>query len=83
MSKFLNANEVLQRLFDDDFGVSEDASSDDEGEGIFAYAGQQHIDAAEVAALSRGVASKGQSVPEGNMGATDSKGQQHKFPSKK
>ena len=36
---------------------SEGDISDEEGEGIFAYAGQPHIDAVEVAALSRGVVS--------------------------
>ena len=54
MSKFLSVDEVVERLFDDDFSFSEDDISDEEGEGIFAYAGQPHIDAAEVAALSRG-----------------------------
>ena len=32
---------VIQRLFEDDFGLSENESSNEEGEGIFAYAGQQ------------------------------------------
>ena len=57
MSKFLSVDEVVERLFDDDFSFSEGDISDEEGEGIFAYAGQPHIDAAEVAALSRGVVS--------------------------
>ena len=35
---------VIQRLFEDDFGLSENESSNEEGEGIFAYAGQQHLD---------------------------------------
>ena len=41
MARKLGVDEVLQRLFDDDFGLSEDDSSDEDGEGIFAYAGQQ------------------------------------------
>ena len=53
MWKFLSVDEVVERLFDDNFSFSEGDSSDEEGEGIFAYAGQPHIDAAEVAALSR------------------------------
>ena len=35
---------VIQRLFEDDFGLSENESSNEEGGGIFAYAGQQHLD---------------------------------------
>ena len=34
----MNANEVIQRLFEDDFGLSENGNSDKEGEGIFTYA---------------------------------------------
>ena len=62
---------------------------DEEGEGIFAYAGQPHNDATEVAALSRGVVSipidstTGRSVPEGdgrgNKCTKDSKGQEDEF----
>ena len=42
MSKFLSVDEVVERLLDDDFSFSEGDSSDEEGEGIFAYAGH-HI----------------------------------------
>ncbi len=35
----MDADEVIQRLFDDDFGFSENETSDEEGEGIFACAG--------------------------------------------
>ena len=73
MARKLGVDEVLQRLFDDDFGLSEDDSSDEDGEGIFAYAGQQHFDAAEVAALSSGVTFNPGSVPEGNAEALASK----------
>ena len=89
MSKFLSVDEVVELLFDDDFSFLEGDISDEEGEGIFAYAGQPHIDAAEVAALSRGVVSipidstTGRSVPEGgNKCATDSKGQEDEFSGK-
>ena len=92
MSKFMSVDEVVERLFDDDFSFSEGDISDEEGEGIFTYAGQPHIDAAEVAALSRGVVSipidstTGRSVPEGdgrgNKCATDSKGQEDEFSGK-
>ena len=30
---------VIQRLFEDDFGLSQNGSSDEKGEGIFTYAG--------------------------------------------
>ncbi len=36
----MDADEVIQRLFDDDFGLSENETGDKEGEGIFACAGQ-------------------------------------------
>ena len=91
MSKFLSVDEAVERLFDDDFSFSEGDSSDEEGEGIFAYAGQPHIDAVEVAAL-RGVVSipidsiTGRSVPEGdgrgNKCTKDSKGQKDEFSGK-
>ena len=35
---------VIQRLFEDDFGLSENEIRNKEGEGIFVYAGQQHLD---------------------------------------
>ncbi len=46
------ANEVFQCLFEDDFSLSEDESSDEEGKGMFAYAGQQHLDTVELATMS-------------------------------
>ena len=46
---------VIQRLFEDDFGLSANESSNEEGEGIFAYAGQQHLDTVELATQSSGV----------------------------
>ena len=50
----MDADEVIQRLFKDDFGLCNE-SSDEESEGIFAYAGQQHLDTVELATLSSGV----------------------------
>ena len=46
---------VIKQLFEDDFGLSENESSNEEGEGIFAYAGQQQFDTVELATLSSGV----------------------------
>ena len=46
---------VIQRLFEDYFGLSENESSNEEGEGIFAYAGQQLLDTVELATLSSGM----------------------------
>ena len=37
MVRKFDSNEVLQQLFNDDFGISDEDSNDDEGEGIFAY----------------------------------------------
>ncbi len=53
--KRMDADKVIQGLFDKDFGLSENETSDEEGEGIFAYAGQQHLDTVELATLSSGV----------------------------
>ena len=50
----MDADEVIQRLFEDEFGLSEDDSSDEDGEGIFAYAGQHHLDSVELATLRSG-----------------------------
>ena len=35
----MDADEVIQQLFEDDFGLSNE-SSDEESEGMFAYAGK-------------------------------------------
>lgn len=51
----LSLEDVLSGIFDDDFGLSEGQSSDEEGEGIYAYAGKPRVDPGEVAALSRAV----------------------------
>ena len=46
---------VIQQFFEDNFGLSKNESSNEEGERIFAYAGQQHLDTVELATLSSGV----------------------------
>ncbi len=51
----MDANEIIQRLFDNNFSLSENETSNEEGEGMFAYAGQQHLDTVELATLSSGV----------------------------
>ena len=51
--------EVLEAVLDgdsDDFGLSEDESSEGEDEGISAYAGQHYMNLEEVASLGRVVA---------------------------
>ena len=51
--------EVLEAVLDDDsddFGLSEDESSEGEDEGISAYAGQHYMNPEEVASLGRAVA---------------------------
>ena len=51
--------EVLEAVLDDDsddFGLSEDASSEGEDEGISAYAVQHYMNPEEVASLGRVVA---------------------------
>ena len=83
----------MELLFDDDFGVSEGDSSDEDGDGVFAYASQQHFDSAEVAALSKGIvtipigASTHDSVPDqrdgsGNKETADIERQEFEFPGK-
>lgn len=78
MASRLSLDEVLQGVFDDDsdeFGLSEDESSEGEDEGISAYAGQHHMDLEEVAALGRVVAPEshhGSSADPSLAGFTDS-----------
>ena len=51
----MDADKVIQRLFNNNFGLSENETSDEECEGISAYAGQQHLDTVELATLGSGV----------------------------
>lgn len=66
----MDADEVIQRLFEDEFGLSEDDSSDEDGEGIFAYAGQHHLDSVELATLRSGVTVLPSSPTEANLDAS-------------
>ena len=59
MASRLSLTEVLEAVLDDnsdDFGLSEDESSEGEDEGISAYAGQHYMNPEEVASLGRVVA---------------------------
>ncbi len=67
----MDADEVIQRLFDDDFGLSENEANNEEGEGIFAYAGQQHLDTVELATLSSGVEVQPSSTTGANLDVSD------------
>ena len=59
MMSRLSLTKVLEAVLDDDsddFGISEDESSEGEDEGISAYAGQHCMNPEEVASLGRVVA---------------------------
>ena len=59
MTSRLSLTEVLEAVLDDnsdDFGLSEDESSEGEDEGISTYAGQHYMNPEEVASLGRVVA---------------------------
>ena len=59
MASRLSLTEVLEALLDDDsddFGLSEDESSEGEDEVISAYAGQHYMNPEEVASLGRIIA---------------------------
>ena len=59
MASRLSLTEVLEAVLDndsDDFGLSEDESSEGEDEGISAYAGQHYMNPEEVTSLGRVVA---------------------------
>ena len=59
MASRLSLTEVLEAVLDDDsddFGLSEDESSEGDDEGISAYAGQHYMNPEEVASLGRVVA---------------------------
>ena len=56
MASRLSLTEVLEAVLDDDsddFGLSEDESSEGEDEGIYAYTGQHYMNPEEVASLCR------------------------------
>ena len=59
MASRLSLTEVLEAVLDDDsddFGLSEDESSEGEDEGISAYAWQHYMNPEEIASLGRVVA---------------------------
>ena len=59
MASRLSLTEVLEAVLDDDsddFGLSEDESSEGEDEGISAYAGQHYMNPEEITSLGRVVA---------------------------
>ena len=59
MASRLSLTEVLEAVLvddSDDFGLSEDESSEGEDEGISAYAGQHYMNPEEVTSLGRVVA---------------------------
>ena len=59
MASRLSLTEVLEAVLEDDsddFGLSEDESSEGEDEGISAYAGQHYMDPEEVTSYGRVVA---------------------------
>ena len=62
MASRLNLDEVVSRLFDDDFGLSEDESSEEEGDedrsSIHAFTGPRTVDTEELAALGSFVTSQ-------------------------
>ena len=51
-------NEVLSGVFDDDFGLSDSESSDEEGENVYTYSGKRNLARGEVVALSKAVSSE-------------------------
>ena len=56
MASRLSLTEAVLDDDSDDFGLSEDGSSEGEDEGISAYAGQHYMNPEEVASLGRVVA---------------------------
>ena len=49
---------MLSGLFDDDFGLSDSESSEEEGEDVYAYSGKHNLARGEVVALSKAVSSE-------------------------
>ena len=58
MSARLTVEEILSRVCNDEFGLSDDDSSDDDCEGIYAYLGQSRTDPEEVILMGRSVMSQ-------------------------
>ena len=51
-------DEVLSGIFDDDFGLSDSESSEEEGENVYTYSGKHNLARGEVVALSKAVSSE-------------------------
>ena len=54
----LTLGEVLSGVFDDDFGLSDSESSEEEGENVYTYSGKHNLARGEVVALSKAVSSE-------------------------
>ena len=54
----LTLEEVLSGVFDDDFGLSDSESSEEEGENVYTYSGKHNLAHGEVVALSKAVSSE-------------------------
>ena len=55
---WLTLDEVLSGVFDDDFGLSDSESSEEEGEDVYTYSGKHNLARGEVVALSKAVSSE-------------------------
>ena len=55
MSARLTMEEILSRVYDDEFGLSDDNSSEDDYEGIYFYLGQSRTDPEKVISMGRSV----------------------------
>ena len=53
MSSRLTLEEVFFQVFDDDFELSKDESSDEEGEGIHSYLGERSLDPEAIVSIGR------------------------------
>ena len=51
-------DEVLSGIFDDDFGLSDSGSSEEEGEDVYTYSGKLNLASGEVIALSKAVSNE-------------------------
>ena len=54
----LTLDEVLSGVFDNDFGLSDSESSEEEGQNVYTYSGKHNLVRGEVVALSKAVSSE-------------------------
>ena len=54
----ITLDEVLSGVFDDNFGLSDIDSSEDEGEDVYTYSGKHNLARGEVVVLSKAVTSE-------------------------